>query len=166
MTDHEWLLFHFFLSGDLDLDCKWHFLFRLLLDFSGDLLLESFFFLMLSSMALFVFFANRRMTCTLAIVFLFFLNLQNVIYCHFCGFFWWWRWWRFWWIFCRRLWRWFWRRFMTIPSFAMGFPLYRNRPTATPVFSSPLSWWRVTSSSTFSSFLTLTIFLLVTHDVV
>ena len=23
---------------------------------------------------------------------------------------------------------------MTIPSFAMGFPLYRNRPTPTPVF--------------------------------
>ena len=37
-------------------------------------------------MALFVFFANRRMTCTLAIVF-FLLNLQTDVYCHFHVFF-------------------------------------------------------------------------------
>ena len=76
---------HFFFSGDLDLDCLWHFLFWLLLDFSGDLLLNFF------SHAFFhgsfcLFFANRRMTCTLAMVFVF-LNLQNVVYCHFHVFF-------------------------------------------------------------------------------
>ena len=42
---------------------------------------------MLSSMALFVFFANRRMTCTSTIVFFVLLNLQTDVYCHFCGFF-------------------------------------------------------------------------------
>ena len=38
-------------------------------------------------MALFVFFANRRMTCTSAIAVFVLLNLQTDVYCHFCVFF-------------------------------------------------------------------------------